>query len=202
MADGREQEVWSIHALDDHTHIEPYHAHVGSIKELLKEIKETNIVWDMGCGSGLWRPIFKDFDYYGVDQNKEMIKIADERDFSYINKVTEFCLSNLRTLNEDAKKLPKPDLIWFSAVLQHNRHEPDKREILETVAKLLSKGKYLMFTETTFTLTNFHPPFTKFEEGCTDNYSFTSKGWIEYVEKFGFKILINEPDNYYLFEKL
>lgn len=198
MADGRDSGVWSEHARRDHTKIDAY---VGShlVDNLLKLTKNVNTVWDLGCGSGLWRPVFKNYNYVGIDQNTDMLDVAVKRDFSYIEKTTQFIQSNLRTPFN--LKAQKPDLVWFSAVLQHNRHEPDKREILENISSLLTKGKYLMFTENTFTPLNYNPPFLSFFEGCTDGWSFTQKGWIDYIEEFGFKIIENNPFNFYLFIK-
>lgn len=201
MADGREQGVWSEHALRDHAKQKPY-THAGALTNLLKLTDKVKTVWDLGCGSGLWRPIFKDYSYVGVDQNTEMLSVANSRDFKDIKKPTMFVQSNLRNFSEEVLALKKPDLIWLSAVLQHNRHDPDKTEILKNIAKVLSKGKYLMFTENTFTEKNYNPPFLRFEEGCSDGWSFTQKGWKEYIEKFGFKLVENYPFNFYLFEKL
>lgn len=198
MADARDKNVWSRHAIEDHSVATPYEKSE-LVENLLSLTKGVKTVWDLGCGSGLWRPIFRDYDYVGIDQNQDMINVGLSREYN-INKKTQFTLHNLRE-DFNSLKVTKPDLIWLSAVLQHNRHEPDKREVLENISNILDSGKYLMFTENTFTQFNHNPPFLTFYEGCTDGWSFTQKGWKEYIEDFGFKLLNNDTFNFYLFKK-
>ena len=228
MADAREEHVWTEHALKDHVNIEPY-KECKAIDNLLKIMEITpKIVVDMGCGSGLWRPIFKDMNYIGVDQNEAMISVASRHypramiyqvpnvpgvasdiQFFRSTKDTFFIRYNLRDNMESLfeiqyssfSKLLDIDLIWFSAVLQHNR-ESDKDEIMSNVRKLLQPGKYLMFTETVFTPSNLPPQYLTFKEGMTDGWSYTRLGWNKYISKFGFELIVNDPFNYFLFRRI
>lgn len=205
MADARDVHVWDKHALEDHQTAKPY-PRAEAIEAMLELTENIKLVVDMGCGSGLWRLCFKDFDYIGLDQSPEMIKTAHTRGNYGLTKDTRFRQTNLRNkplaqiLETSGGKYP--DLIWFSAVLQHNRHEPDKREILENVAQALKPGKYLMFTENTFCEENPMIPGTSFVEGKNDGNSYTRNQWKEVVESHGFKLLMNEPFNFYLFQKI
>lgn len=202
MADAREQSVWSNHAIKDHTNKEPYEFS-DNIDYLLGYTENVKTVIDIGCGSGLWRPCFKQFDYVGVDQNPHMIDIAKGRMFPSIGRKTEFMLGNAMDSNVLERIKDKGidlDLVWFSAVLQHNR-EIDKIVIMNNLHDFIDKGEYLMFTENTFTPTNYNPPFLRFEEGQTDGWSYTQKGWINFIEQYGFKKIKNEPANFYLFRK-
>lgn len=198
MADAREVHVWTEHAERDHTTRQPYE-HSSHIDALMAETKNVKTVIDYGCGSGLWRPCFRDYDYIGIDQNEAMIKVAKSRDFSGIKHKTSFMQRNF--FRDGVLDTPVVDLVWTSAVLQHNRHEPDKRETVEHLRSVIRDGGYLLFTENTFTRFNHNPPFLNFEEGCTDGWSFTQQGWIDFIEKIGFKLIKNDPFNYYLFQK-
>ena len=230
MADAREEHVWTEHAVRDHTKIKPYEYCVEIDHFITKMDRKPKIVVDMGCGSGLWRPTFKDVHYIGIDQNQAMIDVAVRHypdclayqipdvpgvmtkivDGYWNYKDTFFIRHNLRSgldkvFEIQGKGDPVPwtldiDFVWFSAVLQHNR-ESDKTEIMEQVAKILAPGKYLMFTETTFTPGNLPPGHVSFVEGMSDGWSYTRKGWIDYISKFGFKIIENEPFNFFLFER-
>ena len=234
MADAREEHVWTRHAKDDHFRIEPYTKNA-NIEHLMSKMDfKPETVMDVGCGSGLWRPVFKDVIYVGVEQNDTMLDaavkhypkcmcykdpkipgVADSVMSRSEYKDTFFVKYNARERFVDLFKfvempgytgqmmMPQfftPSLVFFSAVLQHNR-ESDKVEIFNNLKDFIVPGKYLMFTENTFTPTNFNPPFLRFEEGQTDGWSYTQKGWIDFVSKFGFEIIENEPFNFYLFRR-
>jgi len=203
MADAREQGVWSEHARLDHTKAEPY-TYSKEIDSLLENTYPNGIklVMDVGCGSGLWRRIFSEYDYVGVDQNEDMINLALKRNFIDIPKSTRFLIGNARKLSDVwIRCKQKPDLIFCSAVLQHNRHEPDKREVVEEINRTLRPHGYFLFTENTFAPHNFNPPFNRFQEGQTDGWSFTQKGWEDFMNLCGFTLIKNDPFNFYLFQK-
>lgn len=220
MADAREEHVWTKHAIDDHPYIEPYESAV-YLEALLDLTEQVNTMIDCGCGSGLWAPIFRNYKYIGIDQNEAMLKIAlqhfpsanlvssnDELKEELLDKYSKtFIMHNFRQSLSSIFGSIKVDLAFCSAVLQHNR-ESDKVEFINTVRDVLRPKGYWVFTETTFTPTNFNPPFLRFEEGCTDGWSYTRKGWIEFMDKYGFSIIdkFAEDDklfraNYYLFQK-
>ena len=216
MADAREEHVWSEHALRDHTNLTPY---VGCtyIDDLLKLTKGVKLVMDLGCGSGLWRPVFNKFKYIGLDQNKDMINVAKQHypeayvchdpNATWLNDWlgdTAFAQYNGRQiLTNIFDKGHIPDLVWCSAVLQHNR-ESDKDEIIKNVYNLLTPGKYWMFTECTFDLAenNYKHVNNVYSEDMTDGWSYTSKGWERFMNDRGFKLVGMARFNYYLWERV
>ena len=236
MADAREESVWTKHAIEDHTKIKPY-THCVEIDNLISKMdSKPEIVTDLGCGSGLWRPIFKDMKYIGVDQNEAMIDTAlrhfpncmcyqnpevpgvmteimnqfwDFKDTFFIRRNLRFDLDKVFEVDgrlnarsgEEESWILDVDVVWFSAVIQHNRRS-DQEQLMDQVSKILNKGRYLMFTETTFTPDNLPPSHLRFEEGMTDGWSYTRKGWKDFIEPFGFELIENEPFNYFLFRRI
>lgn len=218
MADAREQAVWTEHANKDHIEAIPY-TEDPQINKLFEHLKDIKTVVDIGCGSGLWRNIFKDYCYIGIDQNEAMLKAArihfPEAHFCWdIDQVhsskwngfdTMFILHNARdSFNQLFQYLPQPDLVWCSAVLQHNRHLPDKDEFVRNVHSLLKPNTYWMFTEVTFSLEadNYHHVFKEYKEDMTDGNSFTRTGWIDFMQSRGFEIVDTARHDYYLFRRI
>lgn len=204
MADAREQHVWTNHAAEQAPETPYEKSEV--VEELLKlaKIKTGTTVVDLGCGSGLWRRVFKKYNYIGIDQNTAMIQVAEGRDFTDIKKTTKFGEGNLRhlTMVPAVKKLKgKIDLVWSSAVIQHNLHA-DKDEIMKEIYEMLSPNGFYMCTENTFTPDNYAHVFSEYKEDMSDGYSFTRKGWTQYFEKHGFAVLNEGPFNFYLIQKV
>ena len=118
MADGREEHVWSNHS-EEHKSISAYKIPDDQIMRrwLTRYAEPGSKVLDFGCGSGLWKDLFRDYEYYGYDQNPGMIKVAKER---YPDSANQFGIT-------EWNKIPFPDnyfdVIFTSSVIQHNNHE-------------------------------------------------------------------------------
>lgn len=201
MADGREQEVWSKHAAE-HRAIQPYDsADDQQIRKwLLSYVPENGRVVDYGCGSGLWKNVFRGYSYEGLDQNSEMIKVAQDRypEEAYRFRVTQW------------DKIPLPDnsvdCIFTSSVIQHNTHE-HKRRILAEFRRILKPGGFYIMTENTFRPDNFqqHPVLGQepiFRNDMEDNYSFTVQGWCNFLNEAGFRPIEYQKPSEYLFQRV
>lgn len=152
----------------------------------IKKYKQRGKVLDCGCFIGRWIETFRDngFEYTGIDQCNNAIKIAKENkpDGKFINKL----LWNM-TFQEDF------DIAHFNAVLQHNKLE-EQEKIIPKVYQALKSNGILVMSESTV-------PKQTFTQR-------THEGWIEFIEKHGFKFMEswnknedNLEDNY-LFVKL
>lgn len=201
MADGREIDVWTKHAQEHRSYTKPYSQSStdGNLLKWLQEIVPYKAkVLDYGCGSGLWKSMFKNYNYKGVDQNSEMIQVARER-----FPTESDCFSQI-TWN----KLPFPnqtfDLIFTASVLQHNKHV-DKVEILNEFKRILVPDGYLMFSENTFREDNFRITFPKIDQWVDtldDGYSLTPNGWTIFIERLGFQRLNYQDPGEYLFTRV
>ncbi len=197
MADSRDKNVWTNHEVEQWEENKTGHDFSGGYKlrDWLEETGVTKVV-DLGCGGSLWRKLFKGFDYTGIDQNENMITHARKRfpDSTYIVSDAE------NTPLEDGSV----DLIFTSAVLQHNLHNR-KRDVVKEISRVLRPGGYYMCTENTFREDNFHttfPHIPTWNEHLDDGYSFTMLGWEKFMTEFGFKMLKFDEPSEYLFQKI
>lgn len=199
MADGRDVKVWTNHAREHREILQHHHVHKeGNVYRLL-EIASPKVekVLDFGCGSGLWRNFFLDFDYYGADQNEEMIKVAKER---HPGEKYRFSCHSWDRLDFADKSF---DLVFTSAVIQHNRHK-DKEIVLKELNRVLALGGYYLCTENTFRPDNFKTTFRHVSEWAPDlddGYSFTAEGWEKYMKNFGFDLIEYRGPGEYLYVK-
>ena len=200
MADARDEMVWTNHAVEQwETNREPHQINDDSIlRSWLLGIKgEVNKVLDYGCGGGLWWNLFEGFDYYGYDQNENMIAHARKR----------FPADAYRFVSSRWENPPfsesEFDLIFTSAVLQHNRHV-DKEKVMPELVRIIRPGGYLMCTENTFREDNYRTTFPRepeWHENLDDGYSFTKSGWEKYMARFGLKLVAFETPSEYLYVK-
>lgn len=200
MADARDELVWTIHS-EQHK-AETLHKVTEDIflrKKLCEILDPTmkNVIVDFGCGSGLWRNLFKDYVYIGVDQNAGMIDVAKSRN-----------LQDATFQQIEWNKLPfldeKVDLIFTSAVIQHNRHH-DKIPVLKEFHRVLRPGGYYLCTENTFRSDNYNISFKDHKsltDQMTDGYSFTPNGWKDFMTSYGFEQVEYSYPSEYLYRKI
>ncbi len=199
MADGRDEACWTNHA-KEHEDIWQVHAvdESSPIYTWQDLLPENARILDYGCGSGLWRNMFTRYNYYGMDQNEEMIRVAKERDPELASRffVTPW--------NVMASATGSWDMVFTSAVIQHNKHD-QKRPVLEEFARVIKPGGYYMMTENTFREDNYHTTFrnkSAWSSDLDDGYSFTPKGWQEFIEPYGFELVEYQPKSEYLFRRI
>jgi SAM-dependent methyltransferase len=197
MADGRDVAVWDGHAAECRESGRQPALMNG--KEWLR-VKVLDCVklgaktaLDLGCGPGYWINLFGGLKYTGLDQSTGMLSLAQE-----LSPEAEFVHGNGRSASE-ALSGRKFDVVFTASVLQHNRHYPDKEEIVEQISSLLVEGGYFICTENTFRKSNYPP----YEKGCmyTDGYSFTPEGWEDFMGKLGFDMLEYNGESEYVFRK-
>lgn len=198
MADGREQHVWTQHARE---HAEIKEAHKVSedycLRQWLKEVDPKGPCVDWGCGSGLWKNLFNGYQYFGVDQNPEMLRVARER---WPEDKGSFIQVDWYGSTMNAESV---DLIFTSAVIQHNLHE-QKDKVVQEFRRLLKPGGYYLCTETTFSPSNYShaAPGVPYSEDFSDGYSFTKSGWERYMKRHGFELVHFAEPSEYLWRKL
>jgi SAM-dependent methyltransferase len=151
-------------------------------------------VVDLGCGGGLWRKLFQDFTYLGLDQSPGMIKsakgrgVAENESFIHMPRWDKIPL-------EDGTV----DLVWTSAVLQHNKH-PHKAKMVEEIVRVLRPGGIYLCTENTFRKDNYMTTFPSlpfWHRELDDGYSFTKFGWKRFMAGHGLKLeRFTEPSEY------
>lgn len=202
MADGRDIKVWDNHAQEcrgSGRKLFEFSSGDSSSggwlrSKVLESLLAGSEVLDLGCGPGYWRNLFEGMRYTGFDQSAEMLKLASD-----IGSESSFVQGNAREV--DKKFEPQTfDMVFMSAVLQHNRHEPDKREIVEAVYKILKKNGYFLLTENTFRQDNC--PQSVGNPEHTDGYSFTPEGWAGFLLPLGFKRLDFNGQSEYLYQKV
>ena len=198
MADSREVNVWSHHALQQWESSPDGHSFnendpmVITLHELGDGVKK---VVDLGCGGGLWYQMFDGYDYTGIDQNEEMIRYAKKRWPSSKFLVSE----GEKTPLEDGSV----DLVFTSAVLQHNLHAR-KGLVVEEIHRVLRPGGYYLCTENTFRPDNYHHSFPAgwaFSDDLDDGYTLTFAGWEKYMKPFGFTLLKKFRNSDYLYQR-
>jgi len=198
MADGRDIDVWSRHAdeqaqdnLKLHNFNDDY-----VLREWVRGLKEIEKVVDFGCGSGLWRDLFKEYDYLGLDQNDDMVKQAKERGESARCRFQRTLWNSLHLAKDSI------DLVFTAAVLQHNNHV-DKAVVLREIVRILKPGGYFMCSENTFRKDNYKltfPDAPEFKEQMHDKYSFTRSGWGYFMKQFGLKMIKFKKPSEYLYQ--
>ena len=199
-ADARDEKVWTNHA-EEHRTEAPHGSNKKTVpvvrQWLLDRVPLGSLVVDFGCGSGLWMPIFEGYNYYGLDQNAKMIQVAHER---YPDKVNRFKQISWNELPYEDNSV---DVIFTSAVIQHNTH-PDKEKVIREFYRVLKPGGYYVCTENTFRPDNYQTTFgsnTEFREDLNDGYSFTFSGWKKFMSLFGFKAIFTQEPSEYLYQK-
>jgi ubiquinone/menaquinone biosynthesis C-methylase UbiE len=199
MADGRDEAVWTNHAEEQwqsHPTGHEYNLTEGNKPKLRLWLEELNpaSVLDLGCGGALWRKMFAGYNYSGCDQNENMLRYAKKR-FPDV----EFHLSNGMELAFDDASF---EMVFTSAVLQHNRH-PDKEKVAREIFRILKPGGYYMCTENTFRHDNYQMTFRsgQWHEGLDDGYSFTSSGWEKFMKNIGFVMVRFDNPSEYIFQK-
>ncbi len=155
------------------------------IKHIKKYIQKGKLI-DCGCHVGRWIDFFEGagFDYTGIDQSSDAIKTALQYhpNAKFINKFL---------WDIDFKE--RFDIAVCIATLQHNTLD-EKKKILPKICRSLKKNGIFFITESTV-----------LEE---TNTQLTYKGWINLVEKNGFKFLESwhlnsvKSHDFYLFKRL
>lgn len=206
MADGRDVKCWDDHAVEcQEKGRKPFEMGNGAgyvrwLRETILKLEGVHKCLDIGCGPCYWVNLFEGFDYTGFDQSPGMLRVAQKQlqDNDLLGRVTELKLGNARRLQESFP--PETfDLVFTSAVLQHNRHEPDKREIVEGMYKILKPGGYYLCTENTFREDN--APQWANDHGAADGNSFTATGWKTWMATHGFEQLEFNGKSEYLYRR-
>jgi SAM-dependent methyltransferase len=202
MADGRDVAVWDNHAhqcreakrelFEFPTNEESTGGWLRS--RVLEVLEPGSQVLDLGCGPGYWRKLFEGMDYTGFDQSLEMLALAKE-----FTDNSHWVQGNARSVDASFSA-GNFSMVFMASVLQHNRHEPDKREIVQAVHKILKDGGYFLLTENTFREHNC--PQATTNPDFTDGYSFTPKGWDDFLLPLGFKRVAYNGQSEYLYQKI
>jgi len=159
-------------------------------------------ILDAGCGIGKHLKALTElgYDVVGIDQSKKAVEHARE-----LNPAAKIFLMRIQDLN-----VPNSfNLIHTSGVLQHSTNER-KNLILSQFCMALKPMGYLLCTENTLTPENIHHHYKKegntmkqltYSEDATDDYSFTEKGWIDFMATNRFRHLKTIPPcPYYLYQ--
>lgn len=182
MADARDVACWTNHA-GEQLQQKAYRPSAGSVLGLgdpllvtLHALEPWEYVLDFGCGTGLWRGIFKDSAVYvGADQNAAMVEGARER-------WPHDTFVQVEGTN-DGKPMPFAagsfDIVFTSAVLQHNIYVDQEKIVREFNRVLKVGGRYVG-------LENTYGPLNP---GTPDNYTRTREGWRELFEDRGFEVV-------------
>lgn len=213
MADGRDIKCWDNHAQEcrdeervpfdfsEYKDTGSVYPHVDKpvrrwLRKTLESLEDVKNVLDIGCGPSYWINLFKGYNYTGFDQSTKMLELARE-----VSPDVEFIFGNARRLSEVFGDR-KFDLVFTSAVLQHNRHYPDKTEIVQGIHHILRPGGYYLCTEDTCRGDN-HPECIG-SLNCTrgPEYSFKMQGWGTYMEENGFKMLMYQDPSEYLYKRI
>lgn len=182
MANARQQDVWTAHAAQQMA-VRAYEPEgfPGRLRPVL-DAEPWESVLDFGCGTGLWRNLFRPGRYVGLDQNEAMIVGArqrwagDDAEFVHCPGITD---GALMPFGDGAF-----DVIFTSAVLQHN-NATDKAALLREFRRVLKTGgRFIMFENT---LGDFNP-------GTEDGFSYAQDGWRAVIEPHGFACVHQERD--------
>lgn len=198
MADGRDIGIWDNHAQECREErrkpfkIQGYKNNW--LRAKLLELDEVYNCVDIGCGPGYWINLFEGKNYTGVDQSTGMLTLAQE-----LSPDAEFVSGNARCLPEVFGDR-KFDLVFTSAVLQHNRHVPDKEEIVKGIHHILRDGGYYLCTENTFRADNC--PQSVGNPDYQDAYSFTPEGWKKWMGERGFELIEYHAPSEYIYRKV
>jgi SAM-dependent methyltransferase len=219
MADGRDMACWDNHAreceeearkpfeFDEYSLDGPKgYPHVPNpkknwLRDTMVSLDGIADVLDIGCGPCYWINLFKGFRYHGFDQSPEMLRVATKviTENDLLGNLVELYQGNARKLEETFPE-KKFDLIFTSAVLQHNRHDPDKIEIVRGMHNILRPGGYYLCTENTFRADNC--PRSVGMPQYTDGDSFTPEGWEKFMLENGFETVEYHAPSEYLYRKI
>lgn len=116
------------------------------LKKIASEVKEGQNILDLGCGNGrLINAFGKEINYYGIDQSKALIKLAQERYPNY-----SFIAGDALALNKiNLKKENFPqkfDYIFSIAVLQHIPGKQKRIELIKSLKNNLNPGGKIVFS--------------------------------------------------------
>lgn len=205
MADGRDIAVWDTHAEECREAKRELFEFSTNPEDTGGWLRDNVLTFlppgsqcvDVGCGPGYWRNLFEHHHYTGFDQSEGMLKLAKEVPGTKVLG-EKWVQGNGRTISESFPD-KKFDMAFTASVLQHNRHVPDKTEIVQEIAKILEPDGYLLCTENTYREDNC--PQLKTRPDYTDGYTFTPKGWEDFMAELGFKFLCYNGKSEYLFQK-
>jgi SAM-dependent methyltransferase len=205
LADGRDVKVWDTHAEECREAERELFEFCDNPEDMggwlrdkvLHCLDKHSLCIDVGCGPGYWRNLFEDHHYVGFDQSEGMLKLA--KDLGGTKVLSEAWIKgNGRSISSSVGDV-KFDMAFTASVLQHNRHVPDKTEIVQEIAKILKTGGFLLCTENTYREDNCPQLVT--QPDYTDGYTFTPEGWKEFMAGLGFTFLDYNGRSEYLFRK-
>lgn len=166
---------------------------------------------DFGCGTALYRGFFKGMTYIGIDQNPNMLRIAQERwegrEVEMGNKPTCLYETPLPQITDNFPELNSvADVGIFITVLQHN-HVNEAVQIIQQAAKVLKPGGLIMLMEGTYN-EQYFPEKNRREyrmpdidpEDLNSTYGFgvfTAKGWLNFLNENGFENAEYDGTSYY-----
>jgi SAM-dependent methyltransferase len=197
MADGRDLECWNNHAAENRAdERKPFESSHPFLRDTLLGLQGVTTVVDIGCGPGFWINLFEGFTYTGFDQSPKMLEFGRE-----LSPDAEFVQGNARKLVETFGDR-KFDLVFTSAVLQHNRHAPDKTEIVQGMHEIIRPDGYYLCTEDTCRNDN-HPECVD-SAGCNrgPEYTFKAEGWRQYMLDLGFEMVEYSRPSEYLYKRI
>jgi len=187
MADARDEKVWTKHS-EEMMNLPQFKDHsCGPITETIKELFPIGpvSVLDYGCGTAQWSSTFKDFQYHCYDQNKDMIAGAMQRMKALGIQPSGVYQSFWNELQIDKTF----DVIFTSAVIQHNLHG-QKDLVLKQILDLLKPGGVYICLENTLEPEKNAFQFPRgyaFTDETSDGYSFTRIGWERYFKEHKFE---------------
>jgi ubiquinone/menaquinone biosynthesis C-methylase UbiE len=224
MADGRDIAVWDHHAVEcNESGRKPFEFGVHEVltaadsepteyprvpkakthwlRDTILSLEGVTNVLDIGCGPCYWVNLFEGFRYHGFDQSMGMLNVGHKtlKDNDLLDRMVELRQGNARDLKASYPE-QKFDLIFTSAVLQHNRHDPDKTEIVQGMHSILREGGYFLCTENTFRADNC--PESIGNPDYTEGNSFTPEGWEKYMRANGFETVEYHAPSEYLYRRV
>ena len=207
MADGRDVQCWDDHAKEcEEAGREPFEVRDDEgyqhwLRKTLLSLEDVHRCLDVGCGPCYWIHLFRGKQYNAVDQSMGMLRVATD---TIIRNKLEGVVGELRQGQArqllDVYKPGEFDLVFTSSVTQHNRHEPDKREIIEGIHAILREGGYYLCTENTYRADN--APQSVGNPDYTDGYTFTPEGWEKFMKPLGFELLEFNGKSEYLYRRI
>lgn len=167
---------------------------------------------DFGCGTALYRGFFKGMSYIGIDQNPNMLKIAQERwagrESEMGNKPSRFYLTPLAQITDVYPELVSvADVGIFITVIQHNPVDTAVK-VIQQAAKVLKPGGLVMLMEGTYN-DRYFPPQDRQRHGMPVHVDpdslnsvygfgvFTAKGWLNFLNENGFENAEYDGTSYY-----
>lgn len=126
-------------------------------------LKEGDVVWDLGCGTGtmtdfLAITVGEKGHVYAVDISKESLDIAKE-------KIEKLGIKNVTFLNTDIESMNFPenaaDLVYSRFVFMHLSQ---REKVLSSLKKLLKSSGVAVFGEATHNKSESFPPMIELEK--------------------------------------